>query len=129
MGRGHVQRDVGQAWTRPRYGAAGPRRIPRLPNRGLASDEVTDARKQLLAAVYAEPANDAPRAVYGDWLLEQGHPLGQFIQLQLARAGGKKGTAKEERLLAEHGATFWPEHPACVERVPPWSSRPSAGSR
>jgi uncharacterized protein (TIGR02996 family) len=84
---------------------------------------VTDARKQLLAAVYAEPANDAPRAVYGDWLLEQGHPLGQFIQLQLARAGGKKGTkGKEERLLAEHGATFWPEHPASVERVPPWAA-------
>jgi uncharacterized protein (TIGR02996 family) len=78
----------------------------------------------LLAAVYASPADDAPRAVYADWLLEQGHPLGQFIQLQLARSAGKKGTkGKEQQLLAEHGKTFWPKHPALVERhVPPWEA-------
>ena len=42
--------------------------------------------EDLLAAVYEDPASDAPRAVYADWLLDQGHPLGEFIQLQLARA-------------------------------------------
>jgi uncharacterized protein (TIGR02996 family) len=49
----------------------------------------------LLAAVYANPADDAPRAVYADALVEQGNPLGELIQLQLGTRKGSKKRAKE----------------------------------
>jgi uncharacterized protein (TIGR02996 family) len=49
----------------------------------------------LLAAVYADPASDEPRAVYADALVEKGHPLGELIQLQLGRRKGKVKRAKE----------------------------------
>jgi uncharacterized protein (TIGR02996 family) len=67
----------------------------------------------LLLEVYQNPLVDGPRAVYADWLLEQGHPLGDFISLQLARAAGKRGNPKkEQQILATHGArALWPEHP------------------
>jgi uncharacterized protein (TIGR02996 family) len=38
----------------------------------------------LLAAVLANPRDDAPRAVLGDWLGERGDPRGELITLQLA---------------------------------------------
>ncbi len=80
----------------------------------LASTEAA-----LLAAIYADPANDAPRAVYADFLIEKGKPLGEFIALQLARAQGKRGTkGREEALLAQHGHTFWPGHPGALGHVP-----------
>lgn len=37
----------------------------------------------LLAAVYADPANEASRSVYADWLGDRGDPRGAFIQYQL----------------------------------------------
>lgn len=51
----------------------------------------------LLAAIVANPADDAPRAVYADWLLEQGDRRGEFIQLQLARAKGRQSPEAKER--------------------------------
>ena len=45
------------------------------------ADAVAEAA--LLAAIYADPAADAPRAVYADWLLERGDPRGELIALQL----------------------------------------------
>jgi uncharacterized protein (TIGR02996 family) len=43
------------------------------------SDGVEEA---LLAAVFAAPADDAPRLVYADWLSERADPRGEFITLQ-----------------------------------------------
>src|SRR5262249_20747125 len=45
------------------------------------ADAATEAG--LLAAVYAAPADDAPRAIYADWLQERGDPRGELIALQL----------------------------------------------
>lgn len=67
---------------------------------------------ELLAAVYQDPAADEPRAVYADFLSERGHPLGELIALQLARAAGRRGNkTREQALLDQHGHTFWPGHP------------------
>jgi uncharacterized protein (TIGR02996 family) len=69
----------------------------------------------LLAAVYAAPEDDAPRAVYADWLLGNGDPFGELIQLQLARASGKKGTIAREKILFDAGKkSFWPDHPSTI---------------
>lgn len=54
---------------------------------------------ELLAAIYANPADDTPRQVYADMLLEKGDPRGEFISLQLANADEKKQRA----LLKAHG--------------------------
>lgn len=67
---------------------------------------------ELVAAVYADPAADEPRAIYSDFLSERGQPLGELIALQLARAAGRRGNKKREQaLLDQHGHTFWPGHP------------------
>ncbi len=65
---------------------------------------MTDA--ELLAAIYAAPADDAPRAVYADWLQQRGDPRGEFIALQLLRAhgGGTPEQAdREHELVTAHG--------------------------
>lgn len=68
-----------------------------------------DIPAPLLEAVWADPASDAPRAVLADWLIARGSALGELIQLQLARASGKKGTqAKEKRAF---DPLAWPFHP------------------
>lgn len=64
---------------------------------------------ELLRAVYADPASDAPRAVYADHLCDQGHPLGEFILLQLARAKTNKRVAAKEKRIFD--PTWWPDHP------------------
>ena len=63
----------------------------------------------LLAQVYAAPDDDAPRAVYADWLLEHGDPRGEFIALQLLRAqgGGTPEQADRERALLVAHAAAW----------------------
>ncbi|HEY0250844.1 MAG TPA: TIGR02996 domain-containing protein [Kofleriaceae bacterium] len=63
----------------------------------------------LLEAVYGEPASDAARAVYADYLLGQNDPRGEFIQLQLLRAEGKAtdATTKRETALLRKHATAW----------------------
>lgn len=48
-----------------------------------------DVEDELLAAIYADPDDDHPRAVYADLLQQRGDPRGEFIALQLA---GKDGT-------------------------------------
>jgi uncharacterized protein (TIGR02996 family) len=54
-----------------------------------------------LKTICARPDDDAPRAVYADWLLERGDPLREFITLQLARVAGRapKGCAKRKKAL------------------------------
>ncbi|HET9991429.1 MAG TPA: TIGR02996 domain-containing protein [Kofleriaceae bacterium] len=52
----------------------------------------------LLDAVYADLANDAPRAIYADALQDAGDPRGEFITLQLTNPG----TRREKQLLRDH---------------------------
>ncbi|MBK7400655.1 MAG: TIGR02996 domain-containing protein [Myxococcales bacterium] len=56
---------------------------------------------ELLAAIHADPTDDALRAVYADWLSERGDPRGELINLQLRRTG--KPSARERELVALHG--------------------------
>jgi uncharacterized protein (TIGR02996 family) len=56
---------------------------------------------ELLAAVFANPDDDAPRMVYADWLQERGDARGELIALQLANRTGKQ-TARESELIATH---------------------------
>jgi uncharacterized protein (TIGR02996 family) len=87
---------------------------------GLDADQIAELRRllapgsrgpvdALYAAVYANPADDAPRQVLADALQEQGDPRGEFIALQLAAANGKPTTAQRKRikeLFAQHGAQW-----------------------
>jgi uncharacterized protein (TIGR02996 family) len=54
----------------------------------------------LLAAVYAAPVDDAPRAVLADLLQEKNDPRGEFIALQLAN------DPKASKLVKAHGKTW-----------------------
>jgi uncharacterized protein (TIGR02996 family) len=71
-----------------------------------AASLVTDREKKnrdFLEKIYADPADDALRQVYADWLVEQGNPRGEFINLQFQRLRDGKGKPGRERtLLDEH---------------------------
>jgi uncharacterized protein (TIGR02996 family) len=54
-----------------------------LAAHGSASGE-NELGERLRKAVFADPSNDQPRAVYADWLMEQGDPRGEFIAAQLS---------------------------------------------
>lgn len=56
----------------------------------------------LLAAIHADPTDDAARLVYADLLTEHGHPRGEFIALQLANTNPER----QAELLALHGKTW-----------------------
>jgi uncharacterized protein (TIGR02996 family) len=61
------------------------------------------------AEVWANPMEDGPREVFGDWLIEQGDPRGELIALQIARARGTaspEGVKRERKLLAEHARSW-----------------------
>jgi uncharacterized protein (TIGR02996 family) len=70
--------------------------------------------ESLYAAVYANPDDDAPRAVLADALQEAGDARGEFIALQLARA--KRRSARERELLAAHGREWLGEIEPLVQR-------------
>jgi uncharacterized protein (TIGR02996 family) len=76
-----------------------------------------DQEEAFLAAVLAEPDNDAVRLVYADWLEERGDPRAEFIRVQCALA--KKGTkdprraARERELLAAYEGRW-------TGRLPDW---------
>ncbi|MGZ3452674.1 MAG: TIGR02996 domain-containing protein [Polyangiales bacterium] len=61
----------------------------------------------LFAEVYAHPEADEPRAVLGDLLQQLGDPRGEFIALQLARAGTNGKRTSRERELEETWARKW----------------------
>jgi uncharacterized protein (TIGR02996 family) len=63
----------------------------------------------LLAAIAACPADDQPRQVYADWLLERGDPRGELIQLQLLASPTEAHRTRVERLLAAHRHTWQAE--------------------
>jgi uncharacterized protein (TIGR02996 family) len=63
--------------------------------------------EDLLADVYANPRDDAPRLVLADLLQERGDPRGEFIALQCRGAPlDKAARARERALLAAH-ARAW----------------------
>lgn len=64
----------------------------------IAQDEAA-----LLADIYANPDDDAPRLVYADWLLERGDPRGEFITLQFRADKDAAALKREKALLKEHG--------------------------
>ena len=74
----------------------------------------------LLAACWASPADDEPRILLGDALLERGDPRGEFIALQRKRLA--KGTATpsaaERALLKKHGEKW-------LGRLGAWLRTPS----
>ena len=51
----------------------------------------------LLAAIYADPTDDACRLVYADDLSSRGDARGEFIVLQIDRAQGRSSAAKQKR--------------------------------
>lgn len=59
--------------------------------------------RAMLDAIHAHPDDDRPRLVYADWLIEQGDPRGEFIQLQIA---GRH--AEATALLSKHRAAWEP---------------------
>lgn len=54
----------------------------------------------LLAAVFANPADDGPRIVLGDVLQEQGDPRGELLALQLGPGNPKR----EREIVKQHAA-------------------------
>jgi len=60
----------------------------------------------LLAAIKATPADDAPRAIYGDLLAERGDPRGEFIQLQLRGSQDQAASRAAYALQSKHGAAW-----------------------
>ncbi len=60
--------------------------------------------KTLFAAVYDDPASDAPRLVLADALLAEDDPRGELIQLQLS--GKPKTASRIKALLRAHGPTW-----------------------
>jgi uncharacterized protein (TIGR02996 family) len=66
-------------------------------------------QEKLEAAIREDPDNPAPFAALADWLIEQGDPRGEFIQVQLALedqgrspSERKKLKQREEELLGAH---------------------------
>jgi uncharacterized protein (TIGR02996 family) len=76
-----------------------PLPLPRVASPGLTS------AGDLLAAVWAAPADDGVRALAADRLQELGDPRGEFIALQELRAGGTvsaQAIKREKQLLTRH---------------------------
>ncbi|MBA2539860.1 MAG: TIGR02996 domain-containing protein [Deltaproteobacteria bacterium] len=71
---------------------------------GVTPSIVTKAETEadLLARIYEHPEDDAPRAVYADWLLERENPRGEFIVLQLRPDKDDAATKRELALLKKH---------------------------
>jgi uncharacterized protein (TIGR02996 family) len=72
-----------------------------------APPKVTADPAELLARVYADPADDAVRAVLADLLTERGDPRGEFISLQLARFGTKQEPSAAEKKLQKTWERAW----------------------
>ncbi len=60
----------------------------------------------LLAAIYANPDDDAARLVYADWCLERQDPHGEFITLQFKADKSKEEVKREAELQKKHGVTW-----------------------
>lgn len=91
-----------QAWAREKAADRVRLRVAAMPTKTRAADG--DDSTKLLAAVLSTPTDDAPRAVFADWLLERGDPRGEFINLQLdlARRPDPVKQARADALLKSH---------------------------
>jgi uncharacterized protein (TIGR02996 family) len=78
----------------------------------------------LFEAVCADPDDDAPRLVYGDWLLEQGDPRGELIavQCELTRLLGKEPASTRVYDLRRREAQLVFAHRARWLEIPPLRS-------
>src|SRR5262249_52162165 len=54
----------------------------------------------VLSAIHADPATDAPRLIYADWLEERGNPLGELIRLQCGLALVKSRGIESDQAMA-----------------------------
>lgn len=61
-------------------------------------DGLPTPAEALEAALVANPDDLAAHNAYADWLMEQGDPRGEFIQVQLALEDEKRPTEERERL-------------------------------
>ncbi|MBA3538768.1 MAG: TIGR02996 domain-containing protein [Deltaproteobacteria bacterium] len=73
--------------------------------RRAAPSTVAASRDELLAAIYAAPFDDGPRAVLADLLLEAGDPRGELITLQLEHA--RPANAQRERAMLRQAGNTW----------------------
>jgi uncharacterized protein (TIGR02996 family) len=79
--------------------------LPARPGRAEVSFLVRIDPESLLAAVLADPADDALRQVFADRLIELGDPRGELINLQYARLAGRlseEDAQREQALLAAY---------------------------
>jgi uncharacterized protein (TIGR02996 family) len=75
---------------------------------------VVTTEAELLAQIYADPAADAPRLVYADYLQERDDPRGELIAMQILR----RDPVRERELVAAHGAAWLGELAAVVDLRP-----------
>lgn len=68
----------------------------------LGDTELAATRAQHLAQLVAHPDDPVAVAVVGDWLTTIGDPLGELINLQLARGAGP-ASKREQQLLQQYG--------------------------
>ncbi|MDP3152184.1 MAG: TIGR02996 domain-containing protein [Archangium sp.] len=73
------------------------------PYAGERSREKTTRKtaEELLEDIYENPTDLGARAVYGDWLTENGDPRGELIALQLG-APSEKSQRKQDALIKKH---------------------------
>lgn len=68
---------------------------------------MADRTSELLAEIVANPADDGPRLVYADALVERGDPRGEFIQLQLRKGPYDAAAADREHQLLRANKERW----------------------
>jgi uncharacterized protein (TIGR02996 family) len=85
LGKGYVETTAGKA--------------PATPSSGKALEN----------AIFANPDDLGAHAAYADWLIEQGDPRGEFIQVQLALEDEKK-PAKERKVLEKRERELLKKH-------------------
>lgn len=90
-----------QAW-------AGRKKDDRVSLPLVEIDLARSTPESLLAQILERPEDDQLREVYADALSDAGDPRGEFIQIQLAlaRTEDERLRAREEELLALHGAQW-----------------------
>ncbi|MBW2732113.1 MAG: TIGR02996 domain-containing protein, partial [Deltaproteobacteria bacterium] len=84
----------------------------------VAVDASAGVEQELVDMVLADPADDAPRLIYMDWLLERGDPRGEFIQLQFKRHNSRltaKEAKRERELLKTHLAEWTSPLDVCLK--------------
>ena len=75
------------------------------------------ADQSFLQAVLDVPEDDAARLIYADWLLENGDPRGEFIQVQCRLAALRSDDAERRLLLAREKALLTKHGPAWLAPI------------